>query len=110
VGAAALAPETEAVIVALGDQPLTPPPIVPRLIESWRRTGQPIVVPVYRGVQGTPVLFAAPVFGELVTLGGDAGARGVVGARPDRVERVAFDDAMPPDVDTPEDFARLRVE
>jgi molybdenum cofactor cytidylyltransferase len=110
VGAAALSPGTDAVIVALGDQPRVPPEVVTTLLETWRRTGKAIVAPIYRGIQGTPVLFAATVFSELVALTGDAGARGVVAARPDRVERVAFERAMPPDVDTPEDFARLRVE
>ena len=110
VGAAALREGTDAVLVALGDQPRTPPDVVPALVAAWRRTRRAIVAPVYRGVQGTPVLFAAEVFGELIALTGDGGARGVVGARPDRVERVALDVAMPPDVDTPEDFARLRVE
>ena len=109
-GVAALRPGTDAVIIALGDQPRTSPEIVPALVEAWRRSGQPIVAPVYRGVQGTPVLFAAEVFGELRALTGDAGARGVVAARRERVERVAFDVAMPADVDTPEDFARLHVE
>jgi molybdenum cofactor cytidylyltransferase len=110
VGAAALGRESGAVIIALGDQPRTPPDVVPALLATWRRTGKAIVAPVYRGVQGTPVLFAAEVFAELTALGGDAGARGVVAARLERVERVAFDMAMPPDVDTPEDFARLHVE
>ena len=109
-GVAALRPGTDAVIIALGDQPRLSPEIVPALVEAWRRSGKPIVAPVYRGVQGTPVLFAAEVFPELQALTGDAGARGVVAARRERVERVAFDAAMPPDVDTPEDFARLRVE
>src|SRR3989442_1014269 len=40
----------------------------------------------------------------------DAGARSVVNARPERVERVVFDLPMPPDVDTPEDYARLHVQ
>ena len=80
---------------------------MPALLGAWRRTGKPIVAPVYRGVQGTPVLFAAEVFAELAALGGDAGARPVVAARPERVERVAFDLPMPPDVDTPEDLAAL---
>jgi molybdenum cofactor cytidylyltransferase len=110
VGAAALSPATEAVIIALGDQPRVPPEVVPALLATWRRTGQPIVAPTYRGVQGTPVLFAAEVFGELAALSGDMGARGVVAARRERVARVAFDREMPPDVDTPEDFARLHVE
>ena len=68
------------------------------------------MAPVYRGTQGTPVLFAADVFDELRALDGDAGARTVVQARPERVARVAVDAPMPPDVDTPEDYARLHVE
>lgn len=110
VGSAVLPASARAVVITLGDQPRIPADVVPALLEAWRRTGQTIVAPVYRGVQGTPVLFAAEVFAELRALTGDAGARGVVGARPERVERVAFDRAMPADVDTPEDFARLHVE
>jgi molybdenum cofactor cytidylyltransferase len=109
-GVAALKPWTRALLVVLGDQPRTPAEVVPALIETWKRTGRPIVVPVYRGTQGTPVLFGGEVFPELAKLSGDRGARSVVGARPERVERVAFDLAMPPDVDTPEDYARLHVE
>jgi CTP:molybdopterin cytidylyltransferase MocA len=56
------------------------------------------------------VLFAAEVFVELVRLGGDAGARAVVAARPERVARVSIETPMPLDVDTPDDYERLRVE
>jgi len=110
IGARALKPWTVAALVALGDQPRVPADVVPALLAVRARTGKAIVVPVYRGVQGTPVLFAAAVFPELVALGGDTGARSVVGAWPERVERVAFDHPMPPDVDTPEDYARLHVQ
>ena len=37
-------------------------------------------------------------------------ARAVVKENPERVELVAFDLAMPPDVDTPEDYAKLHVQ
>ena len=110
VGVAALPPGIRAVIIALGDQPRVPDEVVPALLATWRRTGSAIAAPVYRGVQGTPVLFAAEVFPELATLTGDTGARVVVAARGEGVARVAFDTAMPSDVDTPEDFARLHVE
>jgi molybdenum cofactor cytidylyltransferase len=110
VGVAALAPATRAAIIALGDQPRVPDEVVPALLAAWRRTAKSIVAPVYQGVQGTPVLFAAEVFVELKALTGDMGARGVVAVRPDRVERVTFARAMPSDVDTPEDYARLHVE
>jgi CTP:molybdopterin cytidylyltransferase MocA len=56
------------------------------------------------------VLFAAETFGELGALDGDAGARSVVQAQPERVARVPIDAPMPLDVDTPEDYARLHVQ
>ena len=80
------------------------------LLRERERTGKAIVAPVYHGTQGTPVLFAAEVFVELVRLGGDAGARAVVAARPERVARVSIETPMPLDVDTPDDYERLRVE
>lgn len=110
IGVAALKPWTRAALVALGDQPRLPSAVVPALVEAFGRTGKLIVVPVYRGVQGTPVLFASDVFAELAALSGDAGARSIVNARPERVATIAFDFPMPVDVDTPEDFARLHVQ
>lgn len=106
-GAAELGDEIDAAFVALGDQPAVPDEVFRRLRESLAPPGQSIVAPVYHGTQGTPVLFAADVFAELRGLAGDTGARPVVMARPERVQRVAFDLTMPDDVDTPEDYARL---
>jgi molybdenum cofactor cytidylyltransferase len=109
-GIGALKPWTTAALIALGDQPRMPAAVVPALLDAFRRSGKSIVAPVYQGVQGTPVLFSSEVFGELRALRGDAGARAVVNANPERVEMVALDLAMPPDVDTPEDYAKLHVQ
>jgi molybdenum cofactor cytidylyltransferase len=110
VGVGALKPWTRAVLIALGDQPRIPDPVVRALLEALPRSGKAIVAPLYQGVQGTPVVFSSEVFGELRALTGDAGARAVVQAHPERVEAVALDLAMPPDVDTPEDYAKLHVQ
>jgi molybdenum cofactor cytidylyltransferase len=110
VGVGALKPWTRAVLIALGDQPRVPAVVVRTLLDAFQRSGKAIAAPVYRGVQGTPVVFSSEVFGELRALTGDAGARAVVQAHPERVEAVAFDLAMPPDVDTPEDYAKLHVQ
>ena len=110
VGVGALKPWTRAALIALGDQPQISDAVIPRLLEAFARSGKAIVAPVYRGTQGTPVLFSSGVFAELRALTGDAGARSVVAARPERVERVAVDEPMPPDVDTPEDYAKLHVQ
>jgi molybdenum cofactor cytidylyltransferase len=109
IGVTALKPWTAAALVVLGDQPRLPASVIPALIEARTRSGKAIVTPVYEGTPGTPVLFGSDVFPELVALTGDAGARGVVAARIDRVEAVAVESPMPLDVDTPEDFARLHV-
>jgi molybdenum cofactor cytidylyltransferase len=109
-GMAALKPWTAAVLIALGDQPRVPEAVIPALLQARERTGRPIVAPVYRGIQGTPVLFAGEVFVELAGLAGDAGARAVIQARPERVARVEVDAPMPLDIDTPEDYARLHVQ
>ena len=107
VGVAALKPWTAAALVVLGDQPFTPSSVMAGLVAAQPASGKAIVAPSYRGTRGTPVLFGAAVFPELRALTGDAGARSVVNARPERVDVVEFDLAMPADVDTPEDFARL---
>jgi molybdenum cofactor cytidylyltransferase len=98
------------VLIALGDQPRLPEGVIAALLRARARTAQPVAAPVYRGTQGTPVLFAAEVFAELAALDGDAGARAVVQRRPERVAWVPIDAPMPPDVDTPEDYARLHVQ
>ena len=110
VGIAALKPRTAAAAIVLGDQPRTPGDVLPALIAAQARTRKAIVTPSYRGTRGTPVLFSSEVFSDLRALQGDEGARAVVAARPERVEVVAVDVPMPPDVDTPEDFARLHVQ
>jgi molybdenum cofactor cytidylyltransferase len=110
-GARALGASTRATFIVLGDQPRLPLDVMASLVRAFERSGKPIVAPVYRGgVQGNPVLFGAELFSELTVLGGDGGARAVVNARPERVERVMVDAAMPADLDTPEDYAKLQVE
>ena len=107
-GVAVLGPAVSAALIALGDQPALPPEVIPRLLQAFKETGKPIVAPLYRGVQGNPVLFAATVFPELRTLTGDRGARSVVEKDPPRVALVSFDFPMPADLDTFEDYERLR--
>jgi molybdenum cofactor cytidylyltransferase len=100
--------ETTAVAVALGDQPFLPPDVVPALVYALDSTGKAIAAPRYRDGVGNPVLFRARVFAEILALQGDRGARSVVERDPGRVALVPFDRPMPDDVDTPEDYARLR--
>jgi molybdenum cofactor cytidylyltransferase len=108
VGVGALPPDAEAVLIALGDQPFVPARVVAGLLAAFRTAGKSIVAPRYRAGRGNPVLFGRETFAELREVSGDHGARSVLERNPGRVALVEFDLPMPEDVDTPEDYARLR--
>jgi len=107
-GVRALGPSADAALIALGDQPTVPPDVIPALVRALADTGRPIAAPVYRGERGNPVLFAAALFPEISALSGDRGARALLERDPVRVALVQIDSPMPPDLDTPEDYDRLR--
>jgi molybdenum cofactor cytidylyltransferase len=108
-GIAALPPSVDAVLVALGDQPSLAPSIIPALLAARRASPKLIVAPRYRDGQGNRVLFKREIFPELLRLTGDQGARPIIQKEPARVEWVDLDLPMPPDVDTPDDYERIRA-
>jgi molybdenum cofactor cytidylyltransferase len=107
-GIDALSADAEAVVVALGDQPLPDPGVVGRLVEAFRRSGQPVVVTRYRDARGHPVLFARSVLDELRQVTGDQGGRSVIARDPGRIAEVPVDAPAPPDIDTWADYEALR--
>jgi len=108
-GIAALPASVDAVLIALGDQPSLAPAIIPALLAARRTSPKLIVAPRYRDGQGNPVLFKREIFPELLRLTGDQGARPIIQKEPARVEWVELDLPMPPDVDTPDDYEKIRA-
>jgi molybdenum cofactor cytidylyltransferase len=104
-GLAALTPDVEAIVVALGDQPRIDPLVVRSLVDGWRASGMPIVTARYRGERGHPVLFDRTVFPRLTTLRGDVGARTIFEQSPEQIAYVDVNDTVPVDVDTPQDLS-----
>ncbi len=107
-GIGALPPECEAAVVLLGDQPRVDAAAINALIDAYRKTGKPIVASRYGSVRGAPTLIARLMFREATGLSGDHGGRPLIERHPDLVAEVALSDQAAWDVDTPEDFARLR--
>ena len=108
-------PESEAILIALGDQPIVDRDILDTLVTQLAIGGDDgrapaIVAPRFRGELGTPVLFTMPLLPELLALHGDRGARSVVERDPARVRYVDFDKPAPLDVDTITDLANLTSE
>lgn len=108
-GLRTLAPDTEAAMVLLGDQPGVAPDVIDAIIAAWRETGAPIVAPRYLEGIANPVLFDRRVFSELATLEGDAGARRIVRAheKTGTLHLVPVAKPAPRDVDTEADYAAL---
>ena len=67
-----------------------------------------IVLPVADGRRGHPALFGAGLFGELREAPADVGARAVVRRDAGRVIEVPAGRGILVDVDTPEEYRRLR--
>lgn len=106
-GLKALGGTAEAVLFALGDQPLVKPQTVGLIIERYRVSGG-IVAPYYRGERGNPVLFGCSFFPEIEALEGDAGAREIIKRHPESLNRLDVDDpGVLFDIDTLNDYRRL---
>jgi molybdenum cofactor cytidylyltransferase len=107
-GVAALPADVEAVVIALGDQPLVSSTVVRALCDRWRRVPTSAVVPRYRDGDGHPVLFDRACFGALGALDGDRGARTLLERLGDGCA-LGVDAERPVDVDTPEALRALAV-
>lgn len=103
-GLAALPPEAEGVLVALGDMPLVEPAVISRILAGFDpEEGRAIVQPTFRGKQGNPMLWGREFFPEMIQLSGDMGARQLVARHADRLAEVEVpDDGVLRDFDTAE--------
>ena len=101
-GLAALPPEPEGVLVALGDMPLVDSAVMARLLAAFDpEEGRAIVQPTFRGKQGNPVLWGREFLPEMMAITGDVGARQLVGKHADRlIEVEVADDGVLRDFDT----------
>ena len=113
-GLGALPGEAEGVVICLGDMPRVSAAVINRLVAAFNPLeGRAICVPAWRGKRGNPVLFARRFIAEMQSIGGDTGARQLIGDYPEAVAEVAMDD-LPSgegvllDVDTPEALAALK--
>jgi molybdenum cofactor cytidylyltransferase len=69
---------TDGLILCLIDHPLISATLVDDLIERFYAAQMKIVLPVFRGQRGHPVIFSAALYDELLAAPLDKGARAVV--------------------------------
>jgi molybdenum cofactor cytidylyltransferase len=105
LGVASCRDDAEAVLIVLGDQPFLSPKTVDAIVEAYYRTKAPIVIPVYRGQRGNPVLFDRSLFDQILAIEGDVGAKSVVRRNGALVRELPVRDrGVLLDVDTPADY------
>ena len=108
-GIRALPSEAVAALLFLVDHPLVNPETIELLVSK----AQPnrIVLPVFEGRRGHPVLFGADILQEILALTSLQGANIVVRKDPSRIIEVPVNfRGILADIDTPDDFQKLQNE
>jgi molybdenum cofactor cytidylyltransferase len=81
-----LPPGTDGMLLCLIDHPLISSALVQDLIEQFYKANKPIVLPVYEGRRGHPVIFSASLYDELFRAPLETGARAVVWGHSGEIE------------------------
>ncbi|HWK98071.1 MAG TPA: molybdopterin-binding/glycosyltransferase family 2 protein [Pseudolabrys sp.] len=111
-GIAAVPAEAGGAIVCLGDMPQVDSGLIDKLIAAFDpEKGALIVVPSIDGKRGNPVVWSRRFFNELMAIGGDTGARHLIGQYAEVMTEVHVSgDAALTDVDTPESLKAVKAE
>ena len=107
-GLSALDPQSAAALIILGDQPFTSPQTLDRIIQAYRDTGAPIVIPTWQGTRGNPVLLDRSLFSEALALQGDVGCRAIFSRHLEEILNVEVEEnGVLLDIDDRADYERL---
>jgi molybdenum cofactor cytidylyltransferase len=69
--------DTEAVLVFQGDQPFITPAVTNMVIKTYRQSGKGIVIPVYKGKRGHPLLLDKKYFNQIDEIDPGEGLRSI---------------------------------
>jgi molybdenum cofactor cytidylyltransferase len=91
-GVRSLPEGTDGMLLCLIDHPLISRELVGELVSRFYESGKAIVLPVYKGRRGHPVIFAARLYEELLNAPLETGARAVVWAHREEVCEMEMDE------------------
>jgi molybdenum cofactor cytidylyltransferase len=98
-------PDAEAVFVFQGDQPLITTKTVNYMIRAYRSTDKKIIIPVYNGKRGHPILIGMKYSEEIMTLDAGIGLRELTINHPGDILQVETEDpGILRDFDTYEEY------
>lgn len=99
-------PVPESVLLLVCDQPRLSLRHLRELVARHRSGKQAITTSAYAGTMGVPAVFARELFGELVRLEGDQGARGVIRRHAEQAKGISWPEGGV-DLDDPKDLRRI---
>ena len=106
IGLDQLSKKTKAFFVCLGDMPMVNADIYNKLIKL--RIDSEIIVPIYKGQQGNPVLFSKTMKEKIMNISGDTGAKQILKLNEDKVLNLEINDqGVTRGFDTQENFSSL---
>ncbi|TNF42996.1 MAG: molybdopterin-guanine dinucleotide biosynthesis protein MobA, partial [Bacteroidetes bacterium] len=95
-------------LIFLGDQPQIPSHVAALVIETWLRSKKGIVMPVFNGRRGHPVLIETRYKSEIEKLDPNKGLRTLSEIFKDDVIEVECDvQEILHDIDTPEEYEEI---
>jgi molybdenum cofactor cytidylyltransferase len=108
-GVLAISKESEAFLIALGDQPLISPKVISRLIEKYQSSNVGIVTVMHQFLRGHPVLISKKYVKELLSLNGDIGARELLKQHLDDTTSIKIESSEDFfDIDRAQDYEELK--
>lgn len=108
-GLSALPGSARAAVFMLADQPDVRALAVDALVDAYLREGKGIVIPVFKGKRGHPLLVDLKYRRRVETLSPEVGLRGLLRENPEDILEVSVpSSAVLDDIDYPEDYKRAR--
>jgi len=110
-GVKSIVGEPGGVMIFLGEHPLVSSETVNRLVEAFNSSDKKIIIPVYNGINGHPVILHESLMEEI--LGGTFknGLKGLIEAHENDILKITVDcKGTVIDLDTPEDYKKLLEE
>lgn len=97
--------QAQAVMLALGDQPLINSQTITRLVKEFYNHDKGIAIPTCQGRRGHPIIFAIKYKEKLLELRGDMGGRQIIKDHPDDILEVAVScEGIYIDIDTVDNY------
>ena len=106
-GLGAMPKQCHAVLVVLGDQPSVTTKLIDQMLQTFASAEKQILVPLYQGKRGHPIVFSAAYRKEILTHYDSVGLRGLLYAhKEDIFELPVKTSGVLSDMDYPEDYQR----